>query len=153
MGVCAGAYLCSSHYSWSLNLIDSSVFTGPREIEGLGKKQMWYRGKSADVKMQLTDAGKQIFEGIPEQVTVRYHNGPIISPKDSPDLESYTPLAHFRSETGLYKPQEGTMINTPAIVSGQFGKGRIISISPHPESSEALHSIIRNSIRWVAGKK
>jgi hypothetical protein len=44
------------------------------------------------------------------------------------------------------------MINTPAIVSGSFGKGRVISVSPHPEATESLHSIIENSIRWVAGE-
>ena len=150
VGVCAGAYLCSSHYDWSLNLIDCSVFTGSREIPGKGKKQMWYRGKSADIDMEITAAGQSIFGGVGEQVVVRYHNGPIISPKGLPELDDYRVLAWFRSETGLWEPQKGTMINTPAIVSGGFGDGRVISVSPHPESTEALHSIIEGSLRWVA---
>ena len=153
VGVCAGAYLCSSHYEWSLNLIDSSVFTGSREIPGKGRKQMWYRGNSADIDMQLTEAGQAVFGEVGERVTVRYHNGPIISPGQDPGLEDYRVLAWFRSENGLWEPQKGTMINTPAIVSGSFGAGRVISVSPHPESTEALHPIIANSIRWVAGKE
>jgi len=150
IGVCAGAYLCSAHYSWSLDLVDSSVFTGAREIEGVGKKQMWYRGKATDVEVELTPEGASIFRSVPERFEVRYSNGPIISPADHPELDDYLPLAYYRSEKVLYEPQRGTMVDTPAIVSGNFGEGRVISISPHPETVAALESIIADSVRWVA---
>ena len=151
IGVCAGAYLCSAHYEWSLDLIDSKVFTGSVEIPGKGKKQLWYRGK-ADIDIELSPEGEDLFgkKGIPKNFVVRYANGPIISPKGSDELEDYLVLAWFRSETGLWEPQKGTMINTPAIVSGNFGKGRIVSISPHPEATQALHPIITQSILWTA---
>ncbi|MDF1852465.1 MAG: BPL-N domain-containing protein [Verrucomicrobiales bacterium] len=150
VGVCAGAYLCSSHYDWSLDLVDSSVFTGSREIPGEGKKQMWYRGGWASVEMELTKKGQSLFPKIGQETIVRYANGPIISPKGLENLEDYQVLAWFRSENGLWEPQKGTMIDTPAIVSGRFGEGRVMSISPHPERTKSLHSIIRNSIQWVA---
>lgn len=152
LGVCAGAYLCSAHYSWSLDLVDTSVFTGAREIEGLGKKQMWYRGESSKVTMQLTEEGRKLFRAVPDRVEVVYQNGPIVSPKEHPNLSPYTPLAYFRSEKALYEPQRGTMIDTPAIVSGHFHQGRVIAVSPHPEATKALYSIITESIRWVAGR-
>jgi len=151
LGICAGAYLCSAHYSWSLDLIDTAVFTGWREIEGVGRKSMWYRGGSAVVKMQLTDEGKKLFPDVPERVEVKYQNGPIVSPKQDPELSPYRVLAYFRSENALYEPQRGTMIDTPAIVAGRFQRGRVISISPHPEAVPGLHSIITRSIRWLAG--
>jgi len=153
LGVCAGAYLCSAHYSWSLDLIATSVFTGSREIEGLGKKQMWYRGKSTTVKVQLTAEGKRLFAHVPEQIEVTYQNGPIVSPKADPDLSPYTPLAYFRSEQVLYEPQRGTMIDAPAIVAGRFHRGRVIAVSPHPEATESLHPIITESIRWIAARR
>ena len=153
IGVCAGAYLCSAHYSWSLDLIDSAVFTGSREIPGKGKKQMWYRGKWADIDIELTESGEKLFPEVGREFVVCYSNGPIISPKGMENLEDYEVLAWFRSENGLWEPQKGTMINTPAIVSGKFGKGRVMSVSPHPETTEALHSIIENSIRWVGEKE
>ena len=153
VGVCAGAYLCSAHYDWSLDLIDSSVFTGSREVPGEGRKQMWYRGKSAPIDIELTEDGEEMFTDVEREFVVRYHNGPIISPKGLEQLDDYRVLAWFRSENGLWEPQEGTMVNTPAIVSGIFGKGRVMSVSPHPESTEALHSIIENSLRWVAGEE
>jgi putative intracellular protease/amidase len=150
LGICAGAYLCSAHYSWSLGLIDTAVFTGTREVEGLGKKSMWYRGGPAMVKMQLTEEGRKLFPDVPERVEVKYQNGPIVSPKQHPGLSRYTPLAHFRSENVLYEPQRGTMVDTPAIVAGRFHQGRVISMSPHPEAVQALQSIITGSIRWLA---
>jgi putative intracellular protease/amidase len=132
LGICGGAYLCSAHYPWSLDLIDTAVFTGWREIEGVGRKSMWYRGESAVVKMQLTDEGKERFPDVPEHVEVKFQNGPIVSPKRAPGLSPYEVLAHFRSENVLYEPQRGTMVDTPAIVAGRFHQGRVISISPHP---------------------
>ena len=152
IGVCAGAFLCSAHYPWSLKVVDTSVFTGAREIEGVGSKQMWYRGKAANVQIELTSDGKTFFKGLPEKTAVRYHNGPIVSPLNDPLLPDYTVLAHFRTEVGLYPPQKGTMVNTPAIVSASFGRGRVVSISPHPEATNGLKSMIGTSIRWANGK-
>lgn len=153
VGICAGAYLCSAHYDWSLNLVDTRVFTGTREVEKLGPKQMWYRGKFTSQKMQLTEKGREVFPEIPEHVDVRYQNSPIVSPKNFPGLKAYTPLAYFRSEQVLYPPQKGTMINTPAIVSGMFGKGRVISISPHPEATKGLESMVATAVKAVARRR
>ena len=152
VGICAGAYLCSAHYKWSLDLIDASTFTGSVEIPGKGKKPLWYRGVEADIDMELTPQGERLFAGagIPRNFVVRYCNGPIISPKDLEALEDYEVLAWFRSENGLWESQEGTMINTPAIVLGEFGKGRVISVSPHPEFTPSLHPIITQAIHWTA---
>ena len=149
VGICAGAYLCSAHYKWSLNLIDTHVFTGTKQVEGLGPKSMWYRGGVTTQRMQLTERGQDVFEEVGEHLRVRYHNGPIVSPRGMEGLNPYTVLSWFRSEKVLYPPQEGTMINTPAIVIGDYGKGKVISISPHPESTDGLESMLPSAIRAV----
>ena len=149
LGICAGAFLCSSHYPWSLDLVDTHVLTGAVEVEGQGKKQMWYRGKWAPIKIELTDHGRRVFKGIPEMSVVRYHNGPIVSRKQTPELEDYRVLAWYRSETFRIPQQKGTMINTPAIVEGGFGEGRVMSISPHPEATQGLEPMIVHAVRTV----
>lgn len=149
VGICAGAYLCSSHYDWSLHVINTAVFNRTIEIPGVGRKSMWYRGGSHQVKMELNDGAKSVL-GQTGPVTVRYQNGPIISAGPSTSLPAYQPLAWFRSEVVRYEPQKGTMIDTPAIVCADFGKGRVLSISPHPEATPGLESIIANGIRWAA---
>lgn len=149
LGVCAGAFLASSHYSWSFDLLPTTVLTGAVKVEGRSR-QMWYRGDATTVSVQLSDDGRQLFSGIPEVVDVTYQNGPILSPKQGTDLPPYTTLATYRSEQVRIEPQRGTMVNTPAIVSGLFHKGRVIAIGPHPEATEALYPIITQSIRWGA---
>ena len=149
LGVCAGAYLCSAHYDWSLELIDTKVFTGAREIPGVGRKQMWHRGPSANVKLELTEEGRKILGDWSGEVEVRYHNGPIVSAAGNPKLPTFLPLAHFRSEVSAWEPQKGTMVGTPAIVASSFGAGRVIAISPHPESSGELSSIINGAAAWL----
>ncbi|MEM6779783.1 MAG: succinylglutamate desuccinylase/aspartoacylase family protein, partial [Planctomycetota bacterium] len=118
VGICGGAYLCSAYYDWSLNLVDTHVFTGSRDVEGHGPAPMWVRGETTHVEVQLTDEGRTVFADFPDRMKVKYHNGPIVSPRLFPGLTPYTPLAIYRSEQVLHPPQKGTMIDTPAIVSG-----------------------------------
>lgn len=149
VGVCAGAYLCSAHYDWSLHVINTVVFNKTVEIPGVGRKSMWYRGGPHQVQMELEDSAALIL-GRTGDVAVRYQNGPILSAGTATDLPEFTPLAWFRSEVVKFEPQKGTMINTPAIVCADFGEGRVLSISPHPEATPGLESIIVNGIRWTA---
>ena len=86
---------------------------------------------------------------------MRYHNGPFISAAGIKELPDFRVLAWFRSEVSRYKSQEGTMVDTPAIICSNFGKGRVLSISPHPESSrnhENLHTLVARGIQWASGK-
>ncbi len=149
IGICGGAYLCSAFYPWSLKVVDTHVFTGVREIKGVGRKAMYLRGPTTEVKMELTDHGQRIFGNVSQESLVKFHNGPIVSPMQLDGLPAYTVLAHFRSEQVLYPPQEGTMIDTPAIVMGEFGAGSVIAISPHPESTEGLEEMISQAVRAV----
>ena len=151
VGICAGAFLATAKYDWSLALVNANTFTGNRKIPGVGVKSMWFRG-SGKAKMELTDEGREILGDLPGLVEVGYANGPILSPAGKEDLPEYIPLAFFRTEISKYEPQEGTMIDTPAIVASVFGKGRAIAISPHPEGTAGLESLVRRAVAWVAAK-
>jgi len=150
VGICAGAFLATAKYDWSLALMNAKTFTGNREIPGVGVKSMWFRG-SGTVKMELTDEGRRILGDLPGLVEVRYANGPILSPAGTQDVPDYVPLAIFRTEISLWEPQKGTMINTPAIVASEFGEGRAIAISPHPEGIAGLEPLVQRAVAWVAG--
>ncbi|NQT37002.1 MAG: succinylglutamate desuccinylase/aspartoacylase family protein [Planctomycetes bacterium] len=151
VGICAGAFLATAKYDWSLALVNANTFTGNREIPGVGVKSMWFRG-SGKVKMELTDEGKEILGDLSGLVELGYANGPILSPAGKENLPEYIPLAFFRTEISKYEPQKGTMIDTPAIVASKFGKGRAIAISPHPEGTAGLESLVRRAVAWVAGE-
>ncbi|QDV45951.1 Succinylglutamate desuccinylase / Aspartoacylase family protein [Stieleria neptunia] len=151
VGICAGAYLCSSHYSWSLNLMNAAVFNQTVEIPGKGRKSMWYRGPATDVDVELTDQGSQVL-GVSGTQSIQYQNGPILSPGDNDALPEYEPWAYFRSENGIYEPQKNTMIGAPAIVFARYGHGRMLAISPHFESTPGQSGVIPRAIAHVRGE-
>ncbi|MCP4782763.1 MAG: hypothetical protein GY903_26415 [Fuerstiella sp.] len=151
VGICAGAYLCSSHYEWSLNLMNAAVFNRTVEIPGKGRKSMWYRGPQTDVDVDITREGEAAL-GIQGLHSISYHNGPILSPGDYPSAPAYKILAYFRTENGVYDPQKNTMIGAPAVVESLFGSGRVLAISPHFESTPDQKSVVLRAIEYVRRK-
>ena len=149
VGICAGSYLAAANYEWSLGISNHKTFCKTIDLPKVGRKSMWYRGPSAIVKMELTESGQKILGNQKGAFSVRYHNGPIMSPMGLESLGTFRTLANFRSEVSRYAPQKGTMVNTPAIIAGEYGRGRVLCISPHPESSKALHTLVQNAIRWT----
>jgi glutamine amidotransferase-like uncharacterized protein len=45
---------------------------------------------------------------------------------------------------------KGIMPNTPAMIAGEYGQGRVICSSPHPEYTEALKGMIPRAVKWAA---
>src|SRR5208337_1311846 len=132
IGICAGAFLATARYKWSLGLVNCKTLTGDEYVPGVGIRSMAEHGVGL-AKIQLTPEGIRIFPSCPQTLDVQYLSGPILSPASIDALPDYVTLAEYRSEVCNYEPQRGTMLNTPAIVGAQFGKGRLIAFSPHPE--------------------
>jgi glutamine amidotransferase-like uncharacterized protein len=137
IGHCAGGYLASHGYPWSLGLINLKTID----------REHWRRG-SGDVQVELTDAGRAVL-GEHETVTIRYANGPIFAPAEVADLPPYEVLGWYRSELAENGAPTGVMIDTPAIVSAPFGQGRVLIFSCHPEYTEGLESWVNAAVRWV----
>lgn len=140
IGICAGAYLATSGYPWSLGLVNAKTVS-PK----------WQRGR-AFVKLELTEPGQNILGKREGEFDCRYANGPIVAPDNKPDLPAFDTLAYFRSEVSSNGTPVGVMINSPAIFSGQFQQGRVVCVSPHPEQTDDLHDIVPNAILWAAPK-
>jgi hypothetical protein len=136
---CAGAYLATSGYPWSLKLIDADTVDSKH----------WARG-SGQVDIELTDEGRGILGDYTGLQSVRYANGPLLGKaKDSGGLAPYTVLAFFRSDMAKNVPG-GVMPNTPAMIAGNFGQGRVICFSPHPEYTAPLQNMIVRAVKWAA---
>lgn len=167
VGVCAGAYFLSD-----------SPKSGPAGAEMLNAKVFdrahWNRGKSAPVVLELLPDGaapattapaileeiaaaERSVETLPKSDpvrfrTMRYHQGPPLTPDSRPGLPGYVPLARFRTDVRRPDAPAGMLLNRDAIVAATSGAGKIVAISPHPESSPELRHWIANSVRWVADK-
>ncbi len=138
VGICAGSYLASADYSWSLNILDAKVVD----------RQHWNRGKGT-VDISLTDAGQQLLGAEGRKLSIHYAQGPLLAPGNRPDIEDYEIVATYETEVAKNGAPEGVMKGTTAIAKGKFGNGRVICFSPHPELTNGLHDMVRLAIDHV----
>lgn len=138
VGICAGAFLATSGFTWSLHIIDAKTVS-PK----------WKRGRG-DVKIEVTDKGRGILGERASQFEVHYANGPIVQPAKASSLSPYEPLAYFRSEMASNGAPVGLMVNAPAIFAGDYKRGRVVCISPHPEQTPGLEEIVPKLAAWAA---
>jgi len=137
VGICAGSYLASSHYDWSLGLINARVWD----------RAHWARG-GGEVSIRMTDPGWQLL-GRGGSIPVHYNQGPLMVPDDESNLPGYEVLATFDSEVADKGAQPGSMRGTHAVIRSLFGEGRVICYSPHPEVSGGPNDIIAAGVRWA----
>lgn len=140
IGICAGAYLASSHYDWSLDLINARVWD----------RSHWARGQGT-VTLGVTTSGQQTLNTDSAEVDVYYGQGPLLVPDNNPDLPGYEVLARYDSEVAEKGAQPGAMSGTHAIIRSVFGSGRVICFSPHPEKSNGPNGLMLHGVRWAAG--
>jgi putative intracellular protease/amidase len=140
IGICAGAYLCTSGFDWGLRILDAKTVS-PK----------WQRGE-ATLKMELTPAGRGILGDHPAPLDVRYQNGPVITPASLDTVPDYEVLAYFRTEIAKNQTPVGLMVDSPAIASARYGQGRVLFVSPHPEQTSGLEDLVQRGAQWAAGK-
>lgn len=141
VGICAGSYLATTDYTWSLGILNAKVID----------RKHWARG-TGEVKIKITDEGKQLLAATDDVVAVYYGQGPLLAPDTKDDLPAYKPLAVYETEIAEKGAPSGVMKGTTAIAAASFGKGRVICISPHPEKTDGLDGFIRHAVSWVAAK-
>ncbi len=180
VGICAGSYLATAQYSWSLNLINARVWD----------RAHWARG-TGTVSLGLSSLGSEFFSSelvasnststqpisdwsqesdtvqrgdapkvsgseadvsqLADLISVHYAQGPLLVPGEHPDLPQYEVLATFDSEVAAKGAPVGAMVGTHAIVRGRFGLGRVICYSPHPEAPGGPQGLMSRGIAWAAG--
>jgi glutamine amidotransferase-like uncharacterized protein len=138
VGICAGAYVASSDYTWSLNILDARVID----------REHWNRG-SGTVGISMTDAGRELLGAKNQKLSIHYAQGPLLAPGNRPDIGDYEALATFESEIAKNGAPEGVMKGTTAIARGKFGNGQVICFSPHPEMTNGLEQLVRLAIDHV----
>lgn len=138
VGICAGSYLASNDYSWSIGLINAKAVD----------RKHWARGKG-DVTIAFSETGNQALSFAPKTAVVNYRQGPLFAPGDKKDLPAYESLATFTTEICENGATPGAMIGTTAIARAPFGKGRVICYGPHPERPSGPNSLIVHGVMWA----
>ena len=141
VGVCAGAYLATCDYDWSLNILDAKVID----------RKHWNRGFGT-VEISLSPHGREFFSTDRERLSIYYHQGPLLAPANNPDIADYDDLAKFETEIAKNGAPTGVMPGCTAIASGLFHKGRVLCISPHPELTDGEEQLLVRAVRWTADR-
>ena len=140
LGVCAGAYLATNDYTWSLNLIDAKVVD----------RKHWARG-TGTVQLELSATGQDLFKVKSSELNIFYGQGPLLGRRewDDPKIPDYESLAIYSSEIAKNGAPNGIMKGTSAAVRCDYGKGRVFCFSAHPELTEGLHYLIPTVVQWL----
>jgi glutamine amidotransferase-like uncharacterized protein len=141
LGICAGAYLATVEYKWSMGILNANVID----------REHWNRGGGI-IKIRLTAAGREFFGMSEDTISLNYNQGPLLAQADKPNLPAYEELAVFENEIAENDAMEGIMIGLTAIAQGNFWDGRVMAISPHPEKSPELRHMIATAVKWLARK-
>jgi len=142
IGICAGAYLATSDYEWSLHILNAKVLD----------RKHWARGV-ADVEISLSAAGKELLGVTSDRLTLGYHQGPLLAPAGKDGLPEYRELAKFEAEVAKNGAPIGVMIGTTAIAAADFGEGRVLCFSPHPELTKDQEALVHRGVEWAAAVK
>ncbi|MDB5318522.1 MAG: biotin apo-protein ligase-related protein [Phycisphaerales bacterium] len=140
VGICAGAYLASADYAWSLHILNAKVVD----------RQHWARG-TGEVKVRMTAEGRRLLGVSDEVVSVFYGQGPLLAAAGKEGLPAYEALGTYETEIAEKGAPAGVMKGTTAFAAAEFGKGRVVCLSPHPEKSAGLDGIIRRAVGWASG--
>ncbi len=150
VGICAGSFLATDRFESCLDVIDASLLSGTCEVPGMGRVSLSERG-DGEVNVKITDNGKAVFPQTKDVLLANYSGGPIFQDDALDRAPSYTTLATYLSEVNRYDKQRGTMVQTPAVIAGTFGQGRVILFGFHPESKNETKDILFRSIQAVVG--
>ena len=138
LGICAGAYLATNDYTWSLHILDAKVVD----------REHWARG-TGPVDVALTAKGRELLGVEVTRPSILYFQGPLLAPADDPRLPDYEVLGRFDGEIAKNGAPTGVMKGTTAIAAAPFESGRVLCISPHPERTDNLHDMVYRALLWV----
>ncbi len=147
LGVCGGAYLAACNYEWSLGLLDAKVIDRKHWRRGVGPVAVEWTPVGRTTLSPGSSASKA------PRFIIQYANGPIFERAGKSELEDFETLIFFRGELTQNGAPAGVMPDTPAVVRANFGKGRAMAFSPHPEKTAGLYALLNNSLPWLAGHR
>jgi len=143
VGICAGAYMAASApYQWGLSLLDAGIIDHDHWARGIGP-----------VEVELSPLGLELFGDFHGRQILHYGQGPIVAPALRSEVPDYEVLAWYRSGIGENGADPEVMVDTPAIIRGSFGKGRVLASSGHAEWSSGLESFLLRYFEWAGGRR
>lgn len=108
-------------------------------------------GHIAGLSMELSAKGAKLLGVRPGRYMVHYSRGPI-SKQIEPTMPAWGEvLGVFKSTVSLAGGRGGDFLNAPAVIRGEYGKGKVIATSFHPENHADTRELGLGCIWAVTG--
>ena len=137
LGICAGSYN-------AMNRAGRFGFLSYDYLQGV-------YGKLADLAFEFNEEGAKMLGIKPGQRVARYNGGNIMKATDAIPQGQCKVLAVFKSSVSSYGKAPYNFMDTPSVVYGTYGKGKVLASSFHPESYESTHDIALGYIYALSG--
>lgn len=110
-------------------------------------------GNVADLTIELSQEGGKLLGIDPGRYFIRYSQGPIVKRGASVGEEFAKTLAVYKGNITPRNRRGIDMYDTPAMIYGKYGKGKVIATSFHPESYADTRPIWLGCVYAVTGVK
>ena len=141
VGICAGGYILASTPDYaSLQLLPVHSI-----------REYYNRGRGL-ISFSTTIEGDEIFPELSqrEQSFVQYYDGPMYQNIDS---TIFTTIATINTDIATKKGfPKGISVGKPAFGIANYGKGRVIMTTGHPEATSGMRWMVPRMARWAANK-
>ena len=138
-GVCAGFH-CALHKPRRIGLLPFTHMKGGY-------------GLQAPLVIDLSEKGAQVLDIPKGRYTVSYSQGPIAVSCHQPGEGWGEQLAVYVNSVSSPTRPKFNFAGTPAIIRGEYGKGKVIATSFHPEVRPETYQIVQGCIYAVTGVK
>ena len=141
VGICAGGYLLASTPDYaSLQLLPVHSI-----------REYYNRGRGL-ISFSTNKEGDRIFPELKKmnQAFVQYYDGPMYQNIDS---TIFTTIATVNTDIATKKGfPKGVSIGKPAFGIANYGEGRVIMTTGHPEATSGMRWMVPRMARWAANK-
>ncbi len=142
VGICAGGYLLASTPNYaSLKMLPVHSI-----------REYYNRGRGL-ISFKTTDQGDKVFPELKamKNAFVQYYDGPMYENIDS---SKFTVLATINTDIATKEGYpKGVSINKPAFGISNYGEGRVIMTTGHPEATSGMRWMVPRMARWAANKE
>ena len=144
LGYCAGAYLGTSHYKWSLGLLNA----------GCWDTIHWARGDAiSQIKLE---APEPLFPELTgrESFYQAFMQGPLLVKGKNPELPEYEPVMRFASDIFNRPEISGATPGKDYVIRSKDDSGqKVLLYSGHPEHTPGARYFTPRMVRWLSGKE
>ncbi len=144
VGICAGAYMTMSTDGYP-----SLKLSNMKQLD----RAHYNRGRGL-VEFALTEKGANVFPELKDKKAfLQYYDGPVMQLKDS-SVKTNTEFAKYVTDiTPDNFAPSGIAPGNTFIYTEEVGKGKIIAVAGHPESTPGMRWMVPRMARFVAEKE